>query len=68
MTGYVNADLIYAIADVVTFINSIPDPADVGALIIPFGDFVVFDDTGGAGFQPALQLASFGFVFLTNRP
>ena len=26
MTGYVNPDLIYAIADVITLVNSIPDP------------------------------------------
>ncbi len=55
MTGYVNADLIYAIADVISLVNSIPDPADVGSLIIPFGSFTVFDDASAtAGFQPAL--------------
>jgi hypothetical protein len=53
MTGYVKADLIYAIADVITLVNSIPDPGEIGSLIIPFGDFTVYID-GGSGFQPSI--------------
>ena len=59
MTGYVQPDLIYAIADVITLVNSIPDPSEVGSLIIPFGDFVVYDSEGGSGYQPALWDAGF---------
>ncbi|MEK7423033.1 MAG: hypothetical protein AAB131_04255, partial [Actinomycetota bacterium] len=54
MTGYVNADLIYAIADVITLVNSIPDPIAEGSLILPFGDFTVYDSSGGAGSMPSL--------------
>ncbi|HXV74786.1 MAG TPA: hypothetical protein VD788_00590, partial [Candidatus Polarisedimenticolaceae bacterium] len=55
MTGYVNPDLIYAIADVITLINSIPeiDPNDP-ALILPFGDFTIYDIAGGPGSTPSL--------------
>ncbi|HEX7094535.1 MAG TPA: hypothetical protein VF183_01540, partial [Acidimicrobiales bacterium] len=59
MTGYVQPDLIYAIADIITLVNSIPDPSTVGSLIIPFGDFVVYDSEGGSGYQPALWDAGF---------
>ncbi|CAN0404891.1 unnamed protein product, partial [Phaeothamnion confervicola] len=46
-TGYVDAGLIYAIADVISFINAIPDPAEVGSLILNFGDFTIYDAAGG---------------------
>ncbi|MBL8385220.1 MAG: exo-alpha-sialidase, partial [Burkholderiales bacterium] len=46
-TGYVDAGLIYAIADVISFINDIPDPADVGSVILNFGDFTIYDRAGG---------------------
>ena len=59
MTGYVQPDLIYAIADIISLVNSIPDPSEVGSLIIPFGDFVVYDSDGGNGYQPALWDAGF---------
>src|SRR5690606_11035300 len=49
MTGYVKADLIYAIADVVTLVNSFPDFEEEGALILPFADFVIYDKSGGVG-------------------
>ena len=48
MTGYVKADLIYAIADVIELVNSIPDPDEIGTLILPLGDFTVFDRIGGS--------------------
>ena len=57
-TGEVNPDLIFAIADIISLVNSIPDPAQVGTLIIPFGDFVVFD-ASGAGSKPALWDGNF---------
>ncbi|MBI84895.1 MAG: hypothetical protein CMJ81_17005, partial [Planctomycetaceae bacterium] len=57
--GDVEPDLIYAIADLVNLVNSIPDPANVGSLILPFGDFTVYDNNGGSGFQPALWDSGF---------
>ena len=59
MTGYVKPGLIYAIADVIKLVNSIPDPSVVGALIIPFGDFVIFSRTAGAGHMPDLSNPNF---------
>ena len=47
LTGYVDADLIYAIADLITLINSIPDPIAAGSLILPFGDFTVYNVSTG---------------------
>ena len=58
-TGYVDAGLIYAIADVISFINSIPDPAEVGSLILPFGDFTVFDaNDANPGWNGSIDRAS----------
>ncbi len=57
-TGSVNADLIFAIADIISLVNSIPDPSEIGTLIIPFGDFTVFDASGG-GSRPALWDGNF---------
>jgi Ca2+-binding RTX toxin-like protein len=42
--GSVDPGMIYAIADVISLINRIPDPADTGALLINFGSFAIFDD------------------------
>ncbi len=41
--GKVDPGLIYAIADVISLINRIPDPANAGELVIPLGDFKIFD-------------------------
>ncbi|MDT8424115.1 MAG: calcium-binding protein, partial [Desulfuromonadales bacterium] len=41
--GDVDPGLIYSIADIISLVNRIPDPDDVGALLIDFGDFVIFD-------------------------
>ncbi|HEY4634774.1 MAG TPA: calcium-binding protein, partial [Candidatus Limnocylindrales bacterium] len=57
MTGFVNPDLIYAIADVITLVNSIPDPIAEGSLILPFGDFTIFSRSGGT--MPALWSPDF---------
>ena len=43
--GDFDAGLIYAIADVVSLINRIPDPDESGALLINFGSFTVYDDS-----------------------
>ncbi len=51
--GDVDPSMIYAIADIVSFINSIPDPSSAGALIIPFGNFTVYTIEGGS-FEPNL--------------
>lgn len=49
MTGYVEAGLIYAIADIITLVNSIPD--NPGSFILPLGSFAIIGpdsgDTGG---------------------
>jgi Ca2+-binding RTX toxin-like protein len=42
--GDVDPGLIYSIADIISLINRIPDPSEVGALLINFGDFTVFDN------------------------
>ncbi|HXT29054.1 MAG TPA: LEPR-XLL domain-containing protein [Vicinamibacterales bacterium] len=45
--GEFNPDLIYAIADLISLVNSIP--TETGDLIIPFGSFVIIDEAGIAG-------------------
>ena len=57
MTGYVKADLIYAIADVIELVNSIPDPDEIGTLILPIGDFSIFERIGGS--MPAIWEGGF---------
>ncbi|MFC1783883.1 hypothetical protein ACFL02_09930, partial [Planctomycetota bacterium] len=54
--GSVDPGLIYAIADIITLINSIPDPDEVGSLQLNFGDMPIYDDgsTGGAVYMPDL--------------
>ncbi|MBN2328533.1 MAG: hypothetical protein JXR73_15420 [Candidatus Omnitrophica bacterium] len=59
MTGYVNPALIYAIADIITFVNKIP--ASPGELIIPLGDFNIFDKDAGSTAEFAEQLSSPNF-------
>ncbi|HXW10644.1 MAG TPA: hypothetical protein VD737_08520, partial [Steroidobacteraceae bacterium] len=55
MTGFVNPDLIYAIADVITLVNSIPDiDPEAPALILPFGNFTIYDTSSP---DPSLQLS-----------
>jgi hypothetical protein len=58
-TGYVDAGLIYAIADIITLVNSIPDSSEVGSLILPFGDFTVFDIDGPAGLHNSIWDSDF---------
>ena len=43
MYGSFDPGLIYAIADIITLVNSIPDPDTVGALQLNFGDMTLFD-------------------------
>ena len=47
--GYlpVKKGLIYAIADVVSLVNSIPDPDEVSSLILPYGHFTVYNSAQG---------------------
>ena len=52
MFGEIDVGLIYAIADIITLVNSIPDPSEVGSLIIPFGDFTIYDASGGGRQHP----------------
>lgn len=44
--GEFNPDLIYAVADLISLVNSIP--ASPGSLSLPFGSFVLIDERGGA--------------------
>ena len=50
--GYVEPGLIYAIDDLITLVNSIPDPGSVGSLILPYGDFPIYGR--GTGQTPDL--------------
>ncbi len=45
MYGQFDPGLIYAVADIITLINRIPDPDSVGSLMLNFGDMTLFDDT-----------------------
>jgi Ca2+-binding RTX toxin-like protein len=51
--GDFETGMIYAIADLITFVNSIPSPDEVGALILPIGTFTIIgpdnEDTDGLG-------------------
>jgi len=47
MTGYVEPALIYAISDLITFVNSIP--AEPGKLEVVLGDFAIIDTQGIMG-------------------
>ncbi|MBW2292071.1 MAG: hypothetical protein JRG94_07130, partial [Deltaproteobacteria bacterium] len=40
-TGKLNPALIEAVADIITLVNAIP--TDVSSIVIPFGDFTIFD-------------------------
>jgi hypothetical protein len=44
--GKVDPGLIYSIADIISLINRIPNPDEAGELLLPFGNFVVFDRDG----------------------
>ncbi|MDT8419498.1 MAG: calcium-binding protein, partial [Desulfuromonadales bacterium] len=46
--GEFDPGLIYALADLIEFVNSIPDPQDVGALLLPLGDFVIYQSSDAA--------------------
>ena len=60
--GEFNPDLIYALADLISLVNSIP--TDVDSLIIEIGDFVIFDEGGSSfGGVSASQLADKNFSF-----
>ncbi|UCF30054.1 MAG: LEPR-XLL domain-containing protein, partial [bacterium] len=43
MAGRVDKRLLYAIADVITLINSIPDPASAESLLLDFGNYTIYD-------------------------
>ncbi|PLX94607.1 MAG: hypothetical protein C0619_02600, partial [Desulfuromonas sp.] len=62
MYGSFDPGLIYAIADIITLVNSIPDPDDVGSLQINFGDLTLFEDENFEGIDltnPSLDLAGY---------
>jgi hypothetical protein len=42
--GSFDPGLIYAVADIISLINSIPDPDTVGSLQLEFGDLTIYDD------------------------
>jgi len=44
--GQIDPGLIYAIADIITLINSIPDPDEVGSLQLNFGNMTLYDNDG----------------------
>ncbi|MCL5281932.1 MAG: hypothetical protein M1376_18715 [Planctomycetes bacterium] len=55
--GEINPDLIYALADLITFVNSIP--TDIESLVIPIGDFTLY----GSGIVSAEDLFNPNFDF-----
>jgi Ca2+-binding RTX toxin-like protein len=64
--GEFNPDLIYAVADLISLVNSIP--TSPGSLILPFGDLVLIDNRGGAsemfgGLSDVSELADPNFDF-----
>ena len=51
----VNIALIRSITEIVSFVNQIAELSESDAILLPIGDFVIFDDTdGGSGFTPSL--------------
>jgi Ca2+-binding RTX toxin-like protein len=64
--GEFNPDLIYAVADLISLVNSIP--ASPGSLMLPFGDLVLVDNRDGAsemfgGLSDVSELADPNFDF-----
>ncbi len=45
--GSVDARMIQSIADIISLINRIPDPASAGSLMLDFGNFDIFDNRPG---------------------
>jgi Ca2+-binding RTX toxin-like protein len=43
MAGRVDKRLLYAIADVITLINAIPDPSSAESLMLDFGHYTIYD-------------------------
>ena len=48
LSGRVNPDLIQAVVDIVSFVNTIGDLSDTDSLILEFGDFTIFEDNNAA--------------------
>ncbi|HEY9237309.1 MAG TPA: calcium-binding protein, partial [Burkholderiaceae bacterium] len=61
MTGYVEPAMIYAIADIISFVNRIADASDFGALILPLGDFVLLDAGAGGDYLTGAALMTPGY-------
>jgi len=61
--GEINPDLIYAIADIITFVNSIP--TNIDSLVIPIADeFLIY----GSGIVSAEDLFDQNFDFVNDVP
>jgi Ca2+-binding RTX toxin-like protein len=51
----VNVALIRSITEIISFVNQIAELSEADSVMLPIGDFVIFDATdGGSGFTPAL--------------
>ena len=65
MTGYVEPAMIYAIADIISFVNKIGDASEYGEFLVPLGDFMIIDAdaadpdylSGGDLLQPGFKLS-----------
>jgi Ca2+-binding RTX toxin-like protein len=72
MTGYVDPSLIYAVADIITLVNTIGAASSLGQLLIPVGDFMLLTQNNndpaqsiGGGFSAA-GLMTPGYSFSQN--
>ncbi|MES2098682.1 MAG: LEPR-XLL domain-containing protein [Pseudomonadota bacterium] len=61
MTGYVEPAMIYAIADIISFVNRIADASQFGSLLLPIGDFVLLDKGAAGDYLSGATLMTAGY-------